>query len=79
MNITTNYLAPMPGYKWATIEATVLRVGKTIAQIEVSVYDGDTLAAKGTHVKFISADEPDLWELARKKRREVAVEVRSKL
>jgi acyl-coenzyme A thioesterase PaaI-like protein len=79
MNITTNYLAPMPGYKWATIEANVLRVGKTIAHIEVSIYDGNNLAAKGTHVKFISADEVDLWELARMKRREVTVAGRSKL
>ena len=64
MNISTNYLRPVPGNRYATIEANVLRVGKTIAQIEVCIYDGDKLAAKGTHVKYISADEPDLWEYA---------------
>ena len=66
LNISTNYLRPMPGGGVALIDSRVLSIGKNIATIEVDVIDSATgrLAARGVHVKWITENDRDLSVLA---------------
>lgn len=62
LSINTNYLRPLPHGAIAFVDATVLRIGKSIATINVEIRDNQSmkLAAQGIHVKFISETDPDL-------------------
>jgi acyl-coenzyme A thioesterase 13 len=70
LSINTTYLAPLPLGATALVDARVLRLGRTVAVIEVDIRDAATgeLAATGTHVKFISPGEPDLAAIAARAR-----------
>eukprot|EP00890_Picochlorum_soloecismus_P006634 jgi/Picsp_1/796/NSC_04285-R1_thioesterase superfamily member 2 len=60
--INTNYLRPVPGNTVAEIRARVQRLGKTIGVVVVDICDAESgqVCASGTHIKFISKQEPDL-------------------
>ncbi|GAB4813667.1 hypothetical protein N2152v2_000713 [Parachlorella kessleri] len=62
--INVDYLRGMPGGSDVVVDAKVVKVGKTIATINVELRDQDSgkLCAQGTHVKFMSEDEPDIGE-----------------
>lgn len=67
LTINTNYLTSMPGGSGCVvfIDAQVLRVGRTIAVVQVDLRNdaNGVLVAQGTHVKFISSAETDLGKL----------------
>lgn len=60
--INTNYLRPVPGNAVAEIRARVQRVGRTVGVVVVDIVDPESgqVCASGTHIKFISKQEPDL-------------------
>lgn len=55
LSINTHYINPMPGGEDVAIEACVVKAGKQIATIEVTLRRQSTgaLVAKGTHVKAL--------------------------
>jgi acyl-coenzyme A thioesterase 13 len=63
--INTNYLRPVPGNRVAEIRAKIQRLGRTIGVVEVDIYDSESgqVCASGTHIKFISKQEPDLGQI----------------
>lgn len=66
VNISVNYLSPMPGGKEAEIEATVVKAGKTLSTARVDIRNKATgqLVASGTHTKFLEVCDPTLLATA---------------
>lgn len=61
LNINVNYLRPIPTGGEAVITAKVVKLGRSIATIEVAITDGEgEVAATGTHVKFLTTSHPGL-------------------
>ena len=59
LNITTDYLTPVPCGEVCKVDAKVVKVGKTIATLNVELWRVKTgqLAAQGRHIKFLSPTE----------------------
>ncbi|KAK9812786.1 hypothetical protein WJX72_003675 [[Myrmecia] bisecta] len=62
LNISVDYLSPMPSGEDCEIDARVVKVGKNIATINVELRRKQTkqLVAQGTHVKFMAASEVEI-------------------
>lgn len=57
LNIATTYLHAMPGEGIVKIDAKVAKVGRSIAVIDVQLFDtaSGRLVSSGTHIKHVSA------------------------
>ena len=52
-------MSPMPSGQDVTVTATIAKLGKTVATVNVDLHRADgTLVAQGTHIKFIHANAP---------------------
>ena len=62
VSINVTYHSPAPGGQAVRISATAVRVGRTLATAEVDVRLASTgeLVGRGTHVKFMSPNEPEI-------------------
>lgn len=63
LSINVNYISAMPGGEDALIDARVVKIGKTIATIDVLIRRKSTgqLVSQGVHVKFLDvAEKPPL-------------------
>lgn len=59
LHIATNYMSPMPSGQDVVVTATIAKLGKTVATVNVDLHRPDgTLVAQGTHIKFIHANAP---------------------
>lgn len=74
--INTNYLRPVAGNDVAEIRAKIQRLGRTIGVVEVDIYDTESgqVCASGTHIKFISKQEPDLGLILNRQQRMIMEE-----
>lgn len=71
LSININYISPMPSGEKVSVEATVVKVGKTVATVKVELRrkSTDQLIAVGIHTKFLRSgkqSEPGDVQLASK-------------
>ena len=62
ININTTYIRPVPVGDYAIIDASVTRVGKSVANLEacIKIERNNAVACKGTHLKSLDIPK-SLW------------------